>query len=65
MQEQKSRVYSKPRFDESYSTIVSTSDFEKQQHNEKVYEKLQPGDLIEFNRGLYSHWGRSHCIDNA
>ncbi|GFO45125.1 hras-like suppressor 3 [Plakobranchus ocellatus] len=26
-------------------------------HNQTVLSELEPGDLIEFPRGLYSHWG--------
>ncbi|GFO21167.1 group XVI phospholipase a2 [Plakobranchus ocellatus] len=26
-------------------------------HNKTVLAELEPGDLIEFPRGLYSHWG--------
>ncbi|GFO48582.1 hras-like suppressor 3 [Plakobranchus ocellatus] len=25
-------------------------------HNQRVLSELEPGDLIEFPRGLYSHW---------
>ena len=25
-------------------------------HNETVFEQMQPGDLLEFHRGLYKHW---------
>jgi len=25
-------------------------------HNATVLEELHPGDLVEFNRGIYSHW---------
>ena len=27
-----------------------------QLHNETLLAVLEPGDLIEFPRGLYSHW---------
>jgi uncharacterized protein YfaT (DUF1175 family) len=30
---------------------------EKSKENEDVLEKAQPGDMIEFIRGAYSHWG--------
>jgi len=26
-------------------------------HNETVLAKLEEGDLVEFPRGLFSHWG--------
>jgi len=26
-------------------------------HNGTVLEELQPGDMIEFDRDLYTHWG--------
>jgi hypothetical protein len=26
------------------------------QHNTTVLEKLEKGDLVEFKRGVYSHW---------
>ena len=26
-------------------------------HNEKVLRDLERGDLVEFPRGRYSHWG--------
>lgn len=29
---------------------------EKSKENEDVLEKAQPGDMIEFIRGAYSHW---------
>ncbi|WAR04919.1 PLAT3-like protein, partial [Mya arenaria] len=25
-------------------------------HNATTLEELQPGDLVEFDRGMYSHW---------
>ena len=25
-------------------------------HNETVFERMQLGDLLEFDRGLYKHW---------
>jgi len=30
------------------STVIS--------HNKSVLDTLEPGDLIEFSRGMYSHW---------
>jgi cell wall-associated NlpC family hydrolase len=29
---------------------------EKSEENEDVLKKAQPGDMIQFTRGLYSHW---------
>jgi uncharacterized protein YfaT (DUF1175 family) len=29
---------------------------EKTKENEDIFEKAQPGDMIEFIRGAYSHW---------
>ena len=26
-------------------------------HNLKTYNSMRPGDLLEFHRGLYKHWG--------
>lgn len=26
-------------------------------HNLKTYDSMRPGDLVEFHRGLYKHWG--------
>ncbi|XP_046560877.1 phospholipase A and acyltransferase 3-like [Haliotis rubra] len=33
------------------------SSLEVQRHNQTVLDRLKPGDLVEFKRGLYSHWG--------
>ncbi len=27
------------------------------EHNLTVTEEMQPGDMIEFKRGWYTHWG--------
>jgi cell wall-associated NlpC family hydrolase len=27
------------------------------EHNLRIYNEMRPGDLLEFYRGLYTHWG--------
>jgi hypothetical protein len=34
-----------------------------QQHNANVLESLEAGDLVEFKRGVYSHWAVYIGID--
>jgi len=33
------------------------TDIEIRRHNEEVLDELEPGDNVEFPRGMYSHFG--------
>jgi uncharacterized protein YfaT (DUF1175 family) len=36
--------------------MAEVAKIENTKENEDVLEKAQPGDMIEFIRGTYSHW---------
>lgn len=36
--------------------IKSKKEKERYEHNRKVLDNLQPGDLVQYKRDLYSHW---------
>lgn len=36
--------------------LAQTIEAKRVEHNQKCFESLKPGDLIEYKRNLYSHW---------
>jgi hypothetical protein len=53
------QVAKNPNNQNEYLSRLESSEIEK--HNQDVFDRLKPGDLIEFKRGLYSHWGMFNC----
>ncbi|XP_046544914.1 phospholipase A and acyltransferase 3-like [Haliotis rubra] len=43
----------------SYATVTAiekNTQENREKHNQEVLDILEPGDLLEFERGVYSHW---------